>query len=178
MSDTLFTKVKRKLDITWDDADTDARVQDIMDTAEVVLRERLGITSDTFDFSVPGKENQLFVNYCLYEWNHAIDEFYKNYSSIITSTRIKHEVAQGTVMVTLALTNIISSNVSLRTVKRNDYETILTAAKGYSLPEVITIAISEIIIEDYDYDFKTGELHIPGKLITGPIVITAVGVEL
>ena len=94
MSDNLKQQVKRKLNITWQDEDTDARVADIMESASVHLRHELGITDINFDFSAPGIENLLFKNYCFYEWNHALNEFEENYRSLIMDARAKYEVEQ------------------------------------------------------------------------------------
>lgn len=87
-------QVKRKLNITWEDASTDARVEEIMDSAIPDLIFKLGITDEDFDFSASGMENTLFLAYCLYEWNHALDEFDLNYARTIAQVRAKHEVEQ------------------------------------------------------------------------------------
>lgn len=88
----LIDQVKRKLDITWVDEDTDRRVADIMDSVSVVLKDKLGITEPEFDFSVPGRENMLYLALCLYEWNHSANEFDDNYANDIAQCRAKHEV--------------------------------------------------------------------------------------
>lgn len=92
----LFEQVKRKLNITWDDEETAARLQDIIKSAIPDLKHRLGITDPDFDFSVEGAENTLFLAYCLYEYNHAINEFEDNYSGMIATVRAKYEVKQYT----------------------------------------------------------------------------------
>lgn len=88
----LTTQVKQKLNITWDDEDTNARVEHIINTAIPDLTHRLGITDSNFDFSVPGAENALFLAYCLYEWNHSLNEFADNYARMIANVRAVHEV--------------------------------------------------------------------------------------
>jgi len=90
---TLIDQVKRKLDITWFDENTDGRVADIIDSAAPVLRHKLGITDQEFDFSKPGRENMLFLALCLYEWNHSANEFDTNYANEIAQCRAMHEVA-------------------------------------------------------------------------------------
>jgi len=90
---TLFGQVKRKLNITWEDEDTTARIEEIIDSAIPDLKHKLGITDEDFDFSVAGTEHNLFLAYCLYEWNHALSEFDDNYSNNIAQCRAKHEVA-------------------------------------------------------------------------------------
>lgn len=88
----LIDQVKRKLNITWVDEDTDRRVADIIDSASPILRHRLGIADDSFDFSLPGQENMLFLALCLYEWNHQTNEFWTNYAEDIAQCRAVHEV--------------------------------------------------------------------------------------
>lgn len=90
----LTAQVKRKLNITWSDPDTDARVADIINSAAAHLLYQLGIADSEFDFSVPGIENVLFLAYCFYEWNHALDDFENNYRGMIMSARAKYEVEQ------------------------------------------------------------------------------------
>lgn len=89
---TLIEQVKRKLNITWNDEDTEKRVNDIVASAAPIMRHKLGIADASFDFSIPGTENSLFKSYCLYEWNHAANEFDDNYSNEIGQCREMHEV--------------------------------------------------------------------------------------
>ncbi len=89
---TLFAQVKRKLNITWDDADTTARIEEIIASAIPDLIHKLGISDPNFDFSVAGAENILMLAYCLYEWNHALSDFDLNYERMIAQVRAKHEV--------------------------------------------------------------------------------------
>ena len=90
----LIDQVKRKLNITWSDEDTEERVKDIIALAEPIMKRKLGISaSASYDFSIPGDENMLFLAYCLYEWNHTTNEFDENYANEIAECRAIHEVA-------------------------------------------------------------------------------------
>ena len=89
----LYGQVRRKLNITWDDDDTTARVEEIIESAIPIMLHKLGIVDPDFDFSKPGQENNLFKSYCLYEWNHCANEFDDNYANDIGQVRAKHEVA-------------------------------------------------------------------------------------
>lgn len=93
MNETLFKQVKRKLNITWEDETTNARVTDIINAAIPILSHKLGITDPNMDFSISGAENMLFLAYCLYEWNHSVAEFDANYSNEIAQIRAKYAVA-------------------------------------------------------------------------------------
>lgn len=90
----LFSQILKKLNITWSDTETNTRVEEIIENAIPDLLHRLGITDELFDFSVPGAENTLLKNYCLYEWNHSLNEFFDNYAEIIAQIRARNEVAQ------------------------------------------------------------------------------------
>ena len=92
MDSILIEQVKRKLNITWEDEDTTARLNDIINSAIPDLKHKLGVTDDNFDFSVAGPINTLFLSYCLYEWNHALEDFDVNYSRLIAQIRTKLEV--------------------------------------------------------------------------------------
>ena len=93
MNETLFGQVKRKLNVTWEDDNTTARIEEIIASAIPDLIHKLGIRDAKFDFSIAGNENTLFLAYCLYEWNHVASEFEVNYAKLIAQTREKHEVA-------------------------------------------------------------------------------------
>lgn len=93
MTEALLKQVKRKLNITWSDEDTDARVSDIAEAAATVISFKLGITDPAFDFSEHGLENVLYLAYCLYLYNHCENEFDDNYRGLILQARAKYEVA-------------------------------------------------------------------------------------
>ncbi len=92
MLETLFSQVKRKLNVTWEDEETTARINDIIRSAIPDLSHKLGITDKDFDFSAAGAENTLFLAYCLYDWNHSLNEFEDNYHSMIMQVRARYEV--------------------------------------------------------------------------------------
>lgn len=92
MNVALVNQVKRKLNITWNDDDTEARVADIMAAAIPTLIHKLGIADPDFDFAAAGTENTLFLAYCLYEYNHCVNEFDANYANEIAQVRAKHLV--------------------------------------------------------------------------------------
>jgi len=89
---TLFGQVKRKLNVTWEDDDTTNRIEEIIDSGIPTMKHRLGISEANFDFSIAGPENVLFKNYCLYEWNHCLNEFWDNYAEDIAQVRTQWAV--------------------------------------------------------------------------------------
>lgn len=83
--------VKRYVNITWSDDDTDLRVMQIMVDAEAEMDHLLGAEIDYF---APGAERRLYLDYCLYAWNKSLDEFEEAYRRDILRVRHKYEVAR------------------------------------------------------------------------------------
>lgn len=77
--------VKRQLNITWTDSDTDEKVMDMMMDAEAELNHILGAEIDYFR---PGMERRLYLNYLLYMWNDCVNEFEDAYTKEII--RVRH----------------------------------------------------------------------------------------
>lgn len=88
----LVEKVKEKVNITWEDPLTESKINGLIDDAIVALSNKIG--ADDIDYSKPGQERQLFLNYCLYSYNNCINEFDSNYINDIYQLRIKYEVLQ------------------------------------------------------------------------------------
>lgn len=89
---SLLEQVKRKLNVTWDDSQTERRIEEIIDEAIPDLIHRLGIADKNYRFDEPGAEQNLLKNYVLYEWNHSLNEFFENYAEPIAQIRAKNEV--------------------------------------------------------------------------------------
>lgn len=89
MNELLELEVKRKLNITWDDEETDNAIESMIEDAIITLNEKLGAE---IDYSKPGMERNLFKNYCLYAWNDCLDDFDKKYMNEIYQIRAKYEV--------------------------------------------------------------------------------------
>lgn len=94
MADTITDLVKRKLDITWNDDVTDARVADIIAVGEPTMRHKLGLP-EGYDFTAPGQERNLLLAWCLYEWNQSGNEFDGNYINDILQVRQKWAVKEA-----------------------------------------------------------------------------------
>lgn len=89
--EALLIKLKPKLSITWDDIDIEERLRTIIEDAEIALNHKLGAK---IDYSQPGQERTLFLNYCMYDWNNCLNEFDENYKKEIYQIRAKYEVKQ------------------------------------------------------------------------------------
>lgn len=83
----LVDKVRRKLRVTYRDDEVDERIDEIMEQADADLRSMLAITERSFTFKDGGTEQALFLAYCFYEWNDALDDFEVNYAEKIAKCR-------------------------------------------------------------------------------------------
>lgn len=92
--DKLIQAVKRKLKITWDDADTDKRVAEIVSNAVPIVSFKLGApeTAAPELFATPGEAQNLLLNYCMYEWYNKVNEFDSNYANELFQARAREEV--------------------------------------------------------------------------------------
>lgn len=93
MNEELIEIVKQKCNITWNDDETNKRIEEIIEDALITVKNKVGIIED-IDFSQAGSERNLFKNYCFYEWSNKISEFDRNYENEIMQLRQKYEVKQ------------------------------------------------------------------------------------
>ncbi len=92
-SPEVMAAVRRKLNVTWTDADTDARLQDVVETVSPRLASLLGYPSDYVFLPTNRAFGSLFLNACLYEFSDAWDDFENNYADVIHSERLLAVVA-------------------------------------------------------------------------------------
>lgn len=83
----LVDKVRRKLHVIYQDNEVDERIDEIMKQADLDLRSMLAIAESSFTFEDGGTEQALFLAYCFYEWNDALDDFEVNYADKIAKCR-------------------------------------------------------------------------------------------
>lgn len=86
--DARMAAVRRKLNITWQDAGTEARVQDVVGIVSPRLASLLGYDSSHEFTAGDGAAWGLFLNGCLYEFSDAWDDFTENYAREILSVRM------------------------------------------------------------------------------------------
>ena len=87
--ESLTLNFKRMASVTWTDEETDAKIKGIIEDASPKMDHMLGAE---IDYSAPGEERELFINYCLYRWNGVSELFQNNYLSDILRVRHKYEV--------------------------------------------------------------------------------------
>ncbi len=87
-----FDLVKRHLNVTWNDEDTDKKIIDIICDAEQTLNYKLGAEIDYFK---PSAERRLFLDYCSYLFNDCQNEFDSAYMNDIYQIRHKYEIMEN-----------------------------------------------------------------------------------
>jgi hypothetical protein len=80
ISDGLMSEVKQKLYISWDE--DDEQIKNIILRAATYIQTKV---SETLSFDQGTPEYDLLLERCRYDWNSALDEFERNYSSEIVS---------------------------------------------------------------------------------------------
>ena len=90
----VMAAVKRKLNITWESAETDARVADVVQSVTPVLSNRLAYEPSHAFSSDDGEAWPLFLNACLYEFSDAIDDFWTNYAVEIRAFRALNSLSK------------------------------------------------------------------------------------
>lgn len=88
MPQKYIDEVKRHLRVTWNDADTDDTIIDMMLDAEAELNHMLGSEVDYFS---PGIPHKLYLNYVLYAFNDCSEQFEDAYRKDII--RVRHNIA-------------------------------------------------------------------------------------
>lgn len=90
VGDLMLSEVKQRLDITWEDPATDAKVKTIIEDGAAYLADKLG---KEVDFSEPGDARTLLFEYCRYSRDQALDVFEANYRHLIISAQDKRKVS-------------------------------------------------------------------------------------
>ena len=80
ITEEMLDEVKEKLFVSWDDDDT--KIKNIIIRASAYVQSKV---SYILMFVQGSAEYDLFLERCRYDWNNALDEFEKNYSSEILS---------------------------------------------------------------------------------------------
>lgn len=86
----LKEEVKRYLDITWTDADTEKDVDEYITEAKQYLNETTGSTID-YDKDITARG--LLKDYCRYKRNKNIEFFSHNFQTALYNLRFKYAVS-------------------------------------------------------------------------------------
>ncbi len=85
--------LKQYLRITWQNAELDAMLGDILERGKKIIKSYAGYDGIDFD-DTQSEETQLLLDLCRYIYNDAYEEFEHNFSAEIISLRAKYAVAQ------------------------------------------------------------------------------------
>ena len=94
VADETLAAVRRKLNVTWNDEGTDARIEDVIDAVSVPLAKRCGLSADHV-FAKTDPEFALFLNACLYEFSDALDDFWDNYAPDIAAAHWENAIGEA-----------------------------------------------------------------------------------
>lgn len=94
IDDDAMRMVRRKLNVTWDDEGTAARLEDVISTVTPALAARLGLPAD-HEFVRGDPDMALFLSACLYEFSDALDDFWENYRRDLDQARLLHACGAG-----------------------------------------------------------------------------------
>jgi hypothetical protein len=86
----LLAELKCYLDITWEDAHTDAKLSGILSRAVTKLRSYAG--NSDLAFEAGSEELQLLLDMCRYVYNNASEDFETNYLPDLLMLRAKYRV--------------------------------------------------------------------------------------
>ena len=88
----LLADIKSYLDITWDDVETERKLEGIIQRGMAYITRLSG--EKTLDFGSDQKARELLFNYCRYDRENALHEFQTNYLPEILSFQTEKEVAR------------------------------------------------------------------------------------
>ena len=82
VSRELLSSVKNRLDITWDDQNTDHKIAGLIEDGIFYLDGKLG---EAGDYTIAGYPRTLLMEYVRYARDNALDVFENNYMTHILS---------------------------------------------------------------------------------------------
>lgn len=83
---SLLPRVKRKLNITWSEPETDLRAEDVLRQGIAALEHKLGLP-EGYPLEADGAAAALVLNWCLYEWNGMANAFNADYADEVAQVR-------------------------------------------------------------------------------------------
>ena len=91
MNDTLIELLRNELYITWEDDETEVKLQRIVKNGNKARDYKLG---GNINYNEAGLEQELLLAYCVYAYNGCLNEFDEAYQNNIMQIRHKYEVQQ------------------------------------------------------------------------------------
>lgn len=90
--DLIISDVKRYLDITWEDDNTDKKITGIVNRGIKFLNDKAG---DNLDYATEDRPKELLMEYCKYVRNGMLNEFMINYAPFLQDLRVKNGGVYG-----------------------------------------------------------------------------------
>lgn len=91
VSDSLLADAKCRLNITWEDEQTDKRLASILADGMAYIDDKLG---EPGDYEAPSYARLLLMEYVRYARDEAMDVFEQNYLSSLLAARDERRVAR------------------------------------------------------------------------------------
>ena len=85
VTDEMLQAVRNYLDITFEDAETDKKLQGIIARGMAYLNE---VAGTELDYSEEAEHRALLLDYCRYARNNVLELFEQNFSAELISLRI------------------------------------------------------------------------------------------
>lgn len=91
MNDSLIELLRNELYITWEDDETEIKLQRIVKNGIKAMDYKLG---GNINYNEAGLEQELLIAYCVYVYNGCGSEFDEAYQNDIMQIRMRYEVKQ------------------------------------------------------------------------------------
>lgn len=82
MNEQLLADLKAKLQVTWDDVETNRVLEKSIKNGQRYFNN---LCETTFTFAEGNAEYELLIERCRYDWNNTLDEFATNYQREISA---------------------------------------------------------------------------------------------
>lgn len=86
---SLLEQVKSFLNFTWDDSARESRINEYINSSKQYLEE---VAGKEIDFESDYLARDLLFNRVLYMDSQALDDFAKNYNSLLEELKIKYSI--------------------------------------------------------------------------------------
>ena len=163
----LLSEVKEHLQITWDDENDE--LQRMIERGKARIDDLAGAT---FDYTKPGLAQELFLNYCRYSYNNALEYFEENFHREILRLQLKTGVELLAALDSLKIGDLsldpdFNPRITSYTVSTTDDSNIISAE---AISDEATVNISVNMSEHENgtaYEWVEGTNNVTVTVIRG-----------